>query len=400
MISILQNATIESLLSETITGEWGIMSTGETGVKVIRTTNFTNEGKLNLDNVAIRDIPQDIINRKKLRYEDIILEKSGGSDNFSVGRVIYFDLKPKEEYLCNNFTQILRIDSKKAYSKYVFYYLFYQHKIGVVKNFQNKTTGIRNLQTKRYLAQKIPTPSIDVQRKIASILDKCESARAKRKEASRLTDEFLRSVFFDMFGDPVGNTRQWAVDKVKNICSAESGGTPSTKKKKYWEKGKIPWLGSTCCKNNFVRESKSYITKEGLENSSAKIFKKKTVIVALVGATIGKTGFLEFDSTTNQNIAGLYPLKDDRIIPEYLFFTIQFLYPHFLALSRSGFKMANLAFIRNLSIPLPPKEIQKKFAGIVQKVEQLKQKQRESERELNNLFNSLMQKAFKGELVG
>lgn len=391
--------SIEELLNRTITGEWGIEALDKEGVKVIKTTNFTNEGKLNLEEVAIRNIPEHVIKDKKLKYGDIILEKSGGSDNFAVGRVVYFDIKSDKNYLCNNFTQILRVNNKIANSKYVFYYLLNLHKKGITKNLQNKTTGIRNLQIKRYLSQRIFLPPIEIQNKIVSILGKCESVKEKRKEANRLTDEFLKSTFLEMFGDPIGNPKKWDIKKIGNICSVESGGTPSTNRKEYWQNGNIHWLGSTACKDRFIKESKEYITEEGLRNSSAKLFKEKTTLIALVGATIGKTGFLTFESTTNQNIAGIYPLDRNFLVPEYLFFVTQYLYPKFMGLSRSGFKMANLSFVRGMDIPVSPIELQQKFAKIVQKVEKLKEKQHKSEKELNNLFDSLMQKAFKGELI-
>lgn len=245
---------------------------------------------------------------------------------------------------------------------------------------------------------KVPLISYATQCKIASILDKAESTRQKRQEANRLTDEFLKSAFLEMFGDPIKNPKKWQIKKIQSVCLVESGGTPSTAKKEYWESGKIPWLGSTACKDNFIKEATAYITEEGFQNSSAKLFKLKTTLIALVGATIGKTGFLTFESTTNQNIAGIYPMDTNYLVPEYIFFTAQYLYPKFMTLSKSGFKMANLSFIRNLDIPVPPAEQQQRFADLMRRVERLKEKQCESEKELNNLFNSLMQKTFRGDI--
>ena len=164
---------------------------------------------------------------------------------------------------------------------------------------------------------------------------------------------------------------------------------------KYWENGTIPWLGSTACKDTFVNEPTKYITEEGLKNSAAKLFREKTVLVALVGATIGKTGFLSFPSTTNQNIAGIYPLNQNQLIPEYLFFMLQCLYNKFITLGSGSFKMANLSFVKKLEIIVPDIKKQQKFADLVQKVEKIKEKQIELKTEIDNLFNSLMQSAFK-----
>ena len=81
---------------------------------------------------------------------------------------------------------------------------------------------------------------------------------------------------------------------LNDLCHVQSGGTPSRSKKEYWDNGTIPWLGSTVCKNGIVKKAEEHITEEGLNNSSAKVFEKDTVLIALVGATIGKTAFLSF----------------------------------------------------------------------------------------------------------
>jgi type I restriction enzyme R subunit len=100
-----------------------------------------------------------------------------------------------------------------------------------------------------------------------------------------------------------------------------------------------------------------------LDNSSAKMFKPKTTLIALVGATIGKTAFTTFETTTNQNMAGLYPLDENKLMPEFLFFASQLLYVMFMQLGDGNFKMANLSFIRSLEIPLPPLETQQKIVA-------------------------------------
>jgi len=161
---------LEQLLSDTITGEWGQDCNNNLGVKVLRTTNFTNQGIIDYSKVVIRDISSNKVEKKKLLPRDIILEKSGGSDNQPVGRVVFFN-RSDDVFLCNNFTQILRVNSEIADSKYIFYYLHNLHKIGVTELLQNKTTGIRNLQVKNYMALQIALPPLFIQQKIAEILD-------------------------------------------------------------------------------------------------------------------------------------------------------------------------------------------------------------------------------------
>jgi type I restriction enzyme S subunit len=213
---------LDTLFLDKFTGDWGSSDEENKGIFVIRTTNFTNNGKLNLDGVVTRCIDNKVIKRKKLQFGDIILEKSGGSDNQPVGRVIYFD-KTDGIYICNNFTHVLRVNKKKAVPKYVMYFLLDVHKKGITKYFQNKTTGIRNLQMKRYLGLDIVLPPQEIQKKIVKALEKAEEILKKRKEVINLLDELVKSRFIEVFGDPVTNPRDWEVKLLGEVCDMKAG---------------------------------------------------------------------------------------------------------------------------------------------------------------------------------
>ena len=100
-------------ICEIITGEWGteITENSQNIVSVIRTTNFLNNGKIDIQNKELikREIDKKKIEQKQLKRGDIIIEKSGGSPNQPVGRVVFFDLNINEVFLCNNLTSILRV---------------------------------------------------------------------------------------------------------------------------------------------------------------------------------------------------------------------------------------------------------------------------------------------------
>lgn len=157
----------------------------------------------------------------------------------------------------------------------------------------------------------------------------------------------------------------WPMVELGEVCSVRSGGTPSRKNDDYWN-GDIPWVGSAVCKDTKVNRAEEFITQVGLENSAAKIFKKGTTLIALVGATIGKTGFLEFDCSTNQNIAGLYPFNEEELLPAFLYYSAQTLYPEFMRLGEGKFRMANLSFVKSLKIRKPDLDTQ---ISIVEEIE-------------------------------
>ena len=242
------------------------------------------------------------------------------------------------------------------------------------------------------------TPDLKKQKQIVAILGKVEGLKDKRKGLDELFDEYLKSIFYEMFLKEKGKFEQVELGDSEYF-KTQSGGTPSKGKDEYWKNGNIPWIGSTECKDSRVFFAKKFITQLGLDNSSTKIFSKGTILVALVGATIGKTGILEFDCSTNQNIAGIEILDKRRVDNLYLFFSLQNLYNQFISLSSDSFKMATLSFVRSLKIPLPPIALQEKFASIVEKVEKVKDKLKDEKKDADELFNALMQKAFSGELV-
>jgi type I restriction enzyme, S subunit len=190
---------LHTLIEKPISGEWG---TGEGTVNVIRTTNFTNDGTLDLSDVVSREIPYAKVEKKKLRHGDIIIEKSGGSPTQPVGRVVHF-LVVKDEYLCNNFTSVLR-PRDNVHPRFLFWCLFAGHINGSTLSYQNKTTGIINLQLERFCNEfEVPLPPLHIQEQIADTLDKADALRRKDQELLQKYDELAQSIFYDMFGDPV-----------------------------------------------------------------------------------------------------------------------------------------------------------------------------------------------------
>ncbi|HEC1773447.1 TPA: restriction endonuclease subunit S [Campylobacter lari] len=190
-----------------------------------------------------------------------------------------------------------------------------------------------------------------------------------RQEDLKKFKEFVKNIkaILGTFSTPP--KQGWNKEKLNEIVSIQSGGTPDRKIKEYWN-GNINWVKSEVCQNCYVYDYqvKEKITELGLQKSSAKLLKKETTLIALVGATIGKIGFLTFESATNQNITGLYPKNLKILNTKYLYYACMGLYGQFRKLG--DFAMANSNFIKNLTIPLPPLEIQEKIVQNIELVEQ------------------------------
>ncbi len=166
---------------------------------------------------------------------------------------------------------------------------------------------------------------------------------------------------------PDGGVKRVSLEKV---CEVYSGGTPSKSKAEFWEDGGIPWLKSESCNNKPVYHASNFITNLGLKNSSAKLLVKDTTLMALVGATIFKTAYLEFSSTTNQNIASIKS-KDILILNDkFVFYYLTNLYSE-LKNSMKSYGMLNLTTLRKFKIPIPPLTIQKEIVKILDNFTQL-----------------------------
>ena len=157
---------------------------------------------------------------------------------------------------------------------------------------------------------------------------------------------------------------KYPIVKLGDVCYIQTGGTPKTDVSEYWENGNIPWLSSTDCKNNVILKSDKRITQMGLQNSSAKMIKLNSTLIALVGkGTAGRVAYLTFEAATNQNVASIYPIDTHKLDEKYLFYVTQNLYKDFDELCSNGYKMANLSFVKSRCIPLPPIDIQKNIVS-------------------------------------
>lgn len=399
--------SIDELLIEKFTGEWGNEPNNGCCVNVIRTTNFTDNGFPDLSEVAKRDIPKEIVQRKKLQNGDIILEKSGGSDNRPVGRVIIFNNeRENEEFLCNNFTQVLRFNPEVVFPLYVLYCLLNLHCIGVTERFQNKTTGIRNLQTSIYLQQKILVPNLTTQKEIAAILAKVQSAIRKRNESISTADEYLKSVFFDMFGDCIADNK-YHFKTLHEIAEVTSGVTKGRKLGDNRKTVVMPYLSVSNVKDgyldlNFVKEIEVY------EDEIEKYSLKSDDLLLTEGGDPDKLGrgtlwHEEISPCLHQNHIFRVRINKNIANPVYVSRLIGSSYgkAYFFKAAKqtTGIASINSKQLKNFKVILPPLEQQNEFAEIVKKIEALKEQQKKSLEQLETTFKSLMQRAFKGELI-
>jgi len=157
------------------------------------------------------------------------------------------------------------------------------------------------------------------------------------------------------------------VKRIGDVFKTGAGGTPLKSNKAYYEGGTIPWLLSGEVSQGEIFESKKFISKEGLVNSSAKIFPVNTVLVAMYGATAGQVGILRFEAATNQAVCGIYPNND--VLPEYIFYAMLSKQSELIAIA-TGNAQPNISQIKikNTEILIPPLPEQKRIVAILDEV--------------------------------
>ena len=226
---------LEDLVSDTFPGEWGSEPISENAIKVIRTTNFTNEGYLDLTDVVTRDIEPKKVVRKKLKQGDTILERSGGTKDNPVGRVVFFD--EIGDYLPNNFTQVLR-PKESVNPVYLFYALYNSYNLNkaAMRAMASQTTGIQNLSMSDFMAKFIVLPSRNEQNKFEQIY--------RQADKSKFGD--FKSQFIEMFGGLCQDT-PWS-----DVVTITNG---KAYPEEYQEEGAYPICGSgVMVKRNYVME--------------------------------------------------------------------------------------------------------------------------------------------------
>ncbi|MEG2018115.1 MAG: restriction endonuclease subunit S [Clostridium sp.] len=175
--------------------------------------------------------------------------------------------------------------------------------------------------------------------------------------------------------------------KLGSIYKITSGGTPNRKNMKYYDNGDIPWIKTGDLKQRDIFEPSEYITELGVKNSSAKIFPKDTVLLAMYGATIGACSILRIDATTNQACAAFMPIDD--ILPEYLYYFFKRNKDKIIGLGVGG-AQPNIsgAILKEVSINVPDIDEQKKNVDLLDKAQELIGKRKEQIEACDELVKS------------
>ncbi len=390
-----------NITGKALSGEWGIDDEEGIGISVLRTTNFTNDGIIDYSNVITRTITKKNIADKFLRKGDIIIEKSGGSDNQPVGRVVYFD-NDENKYLFNNFTGLLRVkDTSKWLPKYIFYSLFANYQSGGTRRYENKTTGLHNLQTDFYVKDfEIKEISYGEQIEICELFDGITDLIDKRKRQLEKLDELVKSRFIEMFGTLNANEKGFDVIDIEKLCTLIKDGTHQTPTYTEDKQNGFKFLSSKdVMTQKICWEDIKYIPAELHEKLYATIQPKRNdILMSKNGVNYGVAAVNDTDEVFDiyVSLALLRP-KTDRVNPVYLRCAInnpdtkrQF----DSSIKGIGVPNLHLGEIKKTKVLLPPISKQNEFTDFVEQVDKSKFEIKQSLEKLEVLKKALMQKYF------
>ena len=390
-------AKLIDITGKAISGEWGTDDPDGTGIRVLRTTNFTNDGVVDYNDVVTRKIAKKNMDSKYLRHGDIIIEKSGGSDKQPVGRVIYFE-GPEQTYLFNNFTGLLRVRDQNTWlPRYVFYSLFSNYLAGGTRAYENRTTGLHNLQTDSYISSfEVRPVSTEKQAEICSNLDKIiHIISLKKKQISKM-DELVKSRFVEMFGDPVSNPHGFERVALSQLAEIKIGPFGSLLHKEDYIEGGHPLLNpSHISEGRIVPDDK-------LTVSDSKYAEMETYHLHTGDIVMGRRGEMGRCAVVPDEgylcgTGSLLIRTKGEVTADYLQKVISF--PTF---KKTIEDMAVGQTMPNLNVPIvssfqiikPPIDVQRHYYAFVAEVDKSKLAVKQSLERLETLKKSLMQQYF------
>lgn len=309
-----------------------------------------------------------------------------------------------KSYVTGNAMALDALDTGRVDQRYLYRYLQWRRLDDVI-------SGTAQPQITREGLRKVSVllPSLTEQRRIADILDRAEALRAKRRTALASLDELTRSLFREMFGDPVSNPKGFKTGTIDDVVGATKGdvrcGPFGTQLKVHEIVSKgIPLLGiENVLNNKFVGQSSKFLTPAKARELAAFDVKSHDVLITRMG-TIGRACVVPTNFEEGRFSYHLFRIRPDqtKCLSAFLSATISDsgTFQSQLQSMSHGAIMAglNTTDLRRVKFLIPPIHLQQEFARRVEAIDQLKSKHRQSLAEMDALILSLQHRAFRGEL--
>lgn len=376
---------------------------------VIRNANFTKDFKLNYENVVKINVEEKQFQTRELEYGDLILEKSGGGPNQPVGRVVVFD-KQEKGFSFSNFTSSIRIKDKKLLD-FNFLYLFLCHCYisGMTAKMQKNSTGIRNLLFDEYKKVLVPIPSFYEQQRIVKILDEAFENIEKAKQNALQNLNNAKELFENCIENNFTNlTSLYPIKTLSDIAVIKGGKRLPKGQKLTKEITEHPYLRVTdfTIDGTINTDDLHYISDNIYEQIKNYTITSKDLYITIVGATIGKSGIIpkELDGANlTENACKLIFNMD--VCNKYVYYftkTKSFNEQSFGNTKITAVPKLALTRLATIKLPVPNLPKQQKIVAqldeLHEQTKRLEQIYEQKIKDLDELKQSILQKAFNGEL--
>lgn len=393
-------------------GAWSDKEYVEVGIPVLKVSNIKPSGFV-LDEVS--HLPESSLEKYRvniLKKNDLVIATVGSHPNLessAAGRTTRITDLATNYLLNQNAVCIRTKNPNELNQKYLCYLSIshdFQHYIQSCGRGAANQMRIAIGAIKEY---EFFLPPISVQNRIADILSAYDDLIENNLKQIKLLEEAATSLYREWFvflrfpgheniivteGVPEG----WVTMQIKDVClNTNSGGTPSRNNEKYWSQGTVNWFKTQelvdCCLFN----SEEKITEKGLENSSAKIFPKNTILMAIYASpTLGRLGILTENSSFNQ--AALALLADEKIIShEWLYLKLFELRNHFNAIARgAGQQNINVNIVQTQKIVVPSYDVILEFKRIIAPLFDLSQSLQKQNIQLRKARDALLPRLMAG----
>jgi type I restriction enzyme S subunit len=358
------------------------------GIEDVFPNQLVSEKRKFIPELKFRELSQ-----YSVRPGDLLVTNMG-----TVGRtcVVPHDL---ERSIISSHLIKVSIDLSKAWPPYVSWMLNYCPL--VVAQIREKSRGaiMAGFNTRLLKELRIPLPPLAKQHRIADILDRVEALRVKRRTAIAQLDRLTRTIFLDLFGDPVSNPNGWPQPVLGAVAAFVGGGTPSRARPEYFT-GSICWATSKDMKSEILDDTEEHITEEAIGASATKLVPVGTILVVVKSKILAHrlpVAVARVPTCFGQDLKGITPSErcDPSFVATALRIGQQWLLTRARGINTEGLTLDHL---RAFPLPLPPLALQREFARHASAVEHLKNAHHASLAELDALFATLQQGAFQGQL--
>lgn len=275
----------------------------------------------------------------------------------------------------------------------------------IIKRFKQSvlTAAVTGKLTEKW---RIEHPDVESAKVLLSLIKKYRIENAEnQRELNTIKNNYeAGKERLELKESPYELPESWCFCEISNIGNVNNGSTPSRKINQYWD-GNINWVSSGEVANSSIKKTRETITEKGFKNSSVKLLPVGTVLIAMIGEgkTRGQTAILEIKSTCNQNVAAVV-INHGLVLSKYLYLWFLMQYERNRSYgSGSGPKALNCQRVRELDFILPPLEEQKEIVRQVDKLfvlaDRLESHYQKAKVRVDKLSQSVLAKAFRGELV-